>query len=94
MASGPMKSSIANGEFPKSLVMTGGLGPMQSIAATGSMRIQLAAAEGGTKFEMVYSVVGYLPTGMQTWAKPADGMLTEQFTRLRNYIENGSPAPK
>jgi hypothetical protein len=59
--------------------MTGGLGPMQSIAATGSMRIQLTAAEGATKFDVVYSVVGYLPAGMQTWAKPADEMLTEQF---------------
>lgn len=77
-----------------SLVMTGGLGPMQSIAATGSMRIQLTPSEGTTKFEMVYSVAGYLPAGMQTWAKPADGMLTEQFTRLRNYIEQGNPAPK
>lgn len=78
----------------KSLIMTGGLGPMQSIAATGSMKIQLAAVEGGTKFEMVYSVVGYLAAGMQIWAKPADGMLTEQFTRLQNYIEHGNPAPK
>ncbi len=78
----------------KSLVMTGGLGPMQSIAATGSMRIQLTAAEGATKLEMIYSVAGYLPAGMQTWAKPADGMLTEQFTRLQNYIEHGNPIPK
>jgi uncharacterized protein YndB with AHSA1/START domain len=78
----------------KALVMIGGLGPMQSIAATGSMRFSFAAVEGGTKFEMVYSVAGYLPAGMQTWAKPADGMLTEQFTRMQNYIEQGSPTPK
>jgi hypothetical protein len=64
---------------------------MQSIAATGSMRIQLTAAEGATKFDVVYSVVGYLPAGMQTWAKPADAMLTEQFRRLQNYIEHGDP---
>jgi len=78
----------------KSLVMTGGLGPMQSIATSGSMNIQLTPADGATKFVMVYSVAGYLPAGMQTWAKPADGMLTEQFTRLRNYIEQGNPAPR
>lgn len=75
----------------KSLVMTGALGPMQSLAVTGTMRIQFAATDGGTKFEMTYSTVGYLPSGMQTWAKPSDGMLTEQFTRLRNYIERGDP---
>jgi hypothetical protein len=78
----------------KSLVMTGGLGPMQSIAATGSMKIQLTAAEGATKFEMVYSVVGYLAAGMQIWAKPSDGMLSEQFTRLQNYVERGNPASR
>jgi uncharacterized protein YndB with AHSA1/START domain len=83
---------VVNAVPGKTLVMTGGLGPMQSIAATGSMRIQLAAAEGGTKFEMVYSVVGYLPAGMQVWAKPSEGMLTEQFTRMQNYIEHGTPA--
>jgi hypothetical protein len=78
----------------KSLVMIGGMGPMQSLAATGTMRIQLAAAGEATKFEMVYSVAGYLPAGMQMLAKPSDGMLTATFTRLQNYIEHGNPAPK
>src|SRR6266404_4782173 len=36
--------------FPgKSLGMTGALGPLQMIAATGNMRVQLLASEGGTK---------------------------------------------
>jgi hypothetical protein len=78
----------------KSLVMIGGMGPMQSLAVTGTMRIQLTPADGGTKFEMVYAVAGYLPAGMQMWAKPSDGMLTATFTRLQNYIEHGNPAPK
>ena len=45
----------------KTIALAGGLGPLQSIAATGSMRIQLAPAEGGTKLEVTYAVVGYLP---------------------------------
>jgi uncharacterized protein YndB with AHSA1/START domain len=78
----------------KELVMSGAIGPMQPLAATGTMRIQLSAADGGTKLEVRYTVAGYLATGMNTWAAPADSVVTEQFTRLKNYIEHGSPEPK
>jgi len=78
----------------KALTLAGALGPMQNIAATGSMKIQLSPAGGGTKLEVTYTAVGYLPAGMNTWAAPVDSVLTEQFTRLKNLIERGSPAPK
>ena len=78
----------------KSLGMTGALGPLQNIAATGNMRVQLSASEGGTKLEVTYAVTGYLPAGMNTWAAPVNSVLTEQFTRLKNYVEHGNPAPK
>jgi hypothetical protein len=76
------------------LVMSGALGPMQTLAAAGTMTIQFSAADGGTKFEMTYTIAGYLPAGMNTFAAPADGMLKEQFTRFKNYVEHGDPAPK
>ena len=75
----------------KTIVLHGGLGPMLTMATAGSMEISLSAADGGTKLEMTYTVAGYLPAGMNTWAVPADGMLKEQFTRLKNLIENGDP---
>jgi uncharacterized protein YndB with AHSA1/START domain len=75
----------------KMLVMTGGLGPLQTMAATGSMKIALAPANGGTQLQVTYSVTGYLPAGMNSLAAPADGVLTEQFTRLKNYVETGKP---
>jgi hypothetical protein len=78
----------------KTLGLTGALGPLQSIAAAGNMRIQLSPADGGTKLDVTYLVTGYLPAGMNTWAAPVDSVLTEQFTRLKNYIEHGTPAPK
>ena len=80
----------------KMLVMTGGLGPLQSMAATGSMKFALAPANGGTQMQVTYSVTGYLPAGMNSLAAPVDGVLTEQFTRLKNYVETGNPesAPK
>jgi uncharacterized protein YndB with AHSA1/START domain len=75
----------------KTVVLSGALGPMQPLAAAGTMRIVFAPEEGGTKFEVTYTVAGYLPAGMNTFAAPSDGMLTEQFTRLKNYVEKGDP---
>ncbi len=75
----------------KTLVLSGGLGPLQSLAATGSMTISLTAADGGTKLAVNYAVTGYLPAGMNTWAVPVDGVVREQFMRLRNYVERGDP---
>ena len=76
----------------KAVVMSGALGPMQSLGAAGSLRIQLSATGDATKFEATYAVGGYTAAGMNTWAAPVDGMLKEQFTRLKNYIEHGDPA--
>jgi hypothetical protein len=72
--------------------MTGALGRLQSIAATDNMEIRLTPAEGGTRLVLVYIVTGYLPAGMNTWAAPVDAVLTEQVTRLKNYVERGDPA--
>jgi hypothetical protein len=76
------------------LKLSGALGPLQSIAAAGTMDIQLSASEGATKLDVTYAVTGYLPAGMNTWAAPVDSVITEQFTRLKNYTERGDPAAK
>ena len=78
----------------KMLVMTGGLGPLQSIAATGSMSFKLSANEGGTRLEVTYAVVHYMAAGANTWAGPVNDVLTVQFARFKNYVEKGDPAPK
>ena len=75
----------------KVLVMSGGLGPLQSLAAVGSMTIQLAADGGATKLVVSYAVAGYMPGGMNALAAPVDGVLTQQFVRLKNYVEHGDP---
>jgi uncharacterized protein YndB with AHSA1/START domain len=77
----------------KQLVLTGALGPLQSLAATGSMTIKFSASDGGTRLEVAYTVAGYLPAGMNTWASPVDDVLKIQFTRLKNFAEHGDPAP-
>ena len=78
----------------KALVLSGALGPLQSLAATGSLTIALAPASGGTKLDVSYAVAGYVPAGMNTWAAPVNSVVTEQFTRLKNYVERGDPAAK
>lgn len=69
------------------LVLSGALGPLQSLAATGTMTVTF----GDGILDVTYAVNGYLPQGMNTWAAPVDGVLTGLFARLKNYVEKGSP---
>lgn len=78
----------------KMLVMTGGLGPLQAMAATGSMSFQLSPADGGTKLEIMYAVTGYAPGGLNSLSGPVDQVLNEQFKRFRSYVETGSAEGK
>ncbi len=76
----------------KTLRLSGGLGPLQGVGASGALTFVLTPDAGGTKLEVTYAVNGYLAKGMNTWAAPVDGVLGEQVTRLKNYIETGNPA--
>lgn len=76
----------------KTLVLSGALGPLQSLAAEATMTIQLSPGDTGTKLDVTYAVAGYLPAGLNNWAAPVDSVVTEQFTRLKNFVEHGSPA--
>lgn len=74
------------------LRMSGALGPFQGMGATGALTFTLTPEAGGTKLEVTYALVGYQSQGMSSWATPVDGVLTEQVTRLKNYVETGNPA--
>jgi uncharacterized protein YndB with AHSA1/START domain len=79
----------------KRLVMSGAFGPLQHLAATGSMLIQFLPEAGGTKLEVTYRVTGYLPPpGIGSWSSPVDMMLEEQFTRFKSYVETGKAESK
>ncbi len=78
----------------KALVLSGALGPLQPVAATGVMGFQLTPKGNGTELLVAYAVGGYLPAGMNTYAGPVDTVLTEQVTRLKNFIEKGNPEGK
>ncbi|HEX3742956.1 MAG TPA: SRPBCC family protein [Bryobacteraceae bacterium] len=85
---------VVNFSPAKTIVLHGAMGPMQTMAVSGSMQIQLSPSNGGTKVEVTYAVAGYLPAGLTTWATIVDGVIKDQFTRLKNDIEKGDPAAK
>ena len=74
------------------LVLSGAIGPLQSLAAVGTMTIQFSPGDTGSTLEVTYTITGYLPAGLNTWAAPVDSVVTEQFARLKNYVEHGTPA--
>jgi hypothetical protein len=75
----------------KVLRMTGGLGPLQGLAVSGSMTWSISQTKDGIQVEVVYSVGGYRPGGMASWAGPVDKVLSEQIARFRHFVENGKP---
>jgi hypothetical protein len=77
----------------KMLRMSGGLGPLQGIGASGALTFALTPVADSTKLEMTYAVSGYMPEGMNSLAAPVDGVLGEQVARLKNYVETGNPVP-
>ena len=75
----------------KTLRMSGAMGPLQALGAAATLSFALAPAGEGTQLEATYAIGGYSPKGWASWAVPVNAMLTDQVTRLKNYIETGSP---
>ena len=76
------------------LVLTGAIGPLQQMGASGAMTWKLAPAPGGTKVEFIYAVTGYHPQGMNSVAPMVDKVLMEAVSRLHSYVDTGNAAPK
>jgi len=77
----------------KMLVISAALGPLFRAGATGTLSFVLQPIHNDTRLEVTYNVGGYMSGGLNTWADPVDKVLTEQVTRLKSYIETGSPVP-
>ena len=74
------------------LRLTGGLGPLGLMGVAGNMTWEFDEAETGTVVTLQYAVGGYMPGGLDTVAGPVDGVLIEQMTRLKAFVETGSPS--
>ncbi len=76
------------------LRLNGALGPLQDMAAVGVLTIVSATgtgAEAGRHFlRMTYRVAGGAEAGLDKLAPAVDGVIGEQFKRLKSMIETGS----
>jgi len=73
------------------LRLTGGLGPLGLMGVAGNMTWEFDDSEDGTKVTLKYAVGGYMPGGLDSIASAVDGVLVEAMTRLKSYVETGSP---
>jgi uncharacterized protein YndB with AHSA1/START domain len=76
----------------KTLRMSGGLGPLQSLPVSGVATFSLSPTSDGTKLDLVYAIGGYSPQGLAPIAPVVDQVLAEQLNRLKSYVETGKAA--
>jgi uncharacterized protein YndB with AHSA1/START domain len=74
----------------KALVLSGALGPLQSLAATGSMTIQLSPGDAGTRMDVTYAVAGS-PAANAARANPGASREVADGSRFQNAAQNGVP---
>lgn len=75
------------------LVLSGGLGPLQSAAVAATLTWSLAEKDGITTVTQTYVVGGFRVGGLFDVAPPVDQVMTEQLDRLKRWVETGNPAP-
>ena len=75
----------------KILRMSGGLGPLQSLAVAATITWTFSKTDSktndGSRVEWVYTVGGYVPGGLQSLAEPVDNMLKQPMARLKAFLE-------
>lgn len=74
-------------ERGKTLRMSGGLGPLQSMAITATWSVTFAEANGSTTLEAIYAVGGYAKDGLAGLAGPVDQVIAGQLRRLKALLE-------
>ncbi len=71
------------------LRLTGGLGPLGLMGVNGNMTWEFEEHDNGTLVTLNYAVGGYLDGGLDAVASAVDGVLIEQFERLKKLVETG-----
>jgi uncharacterized protein YndB with AHSA1/START domain len=72
----------------KELRLAGGLGPLQTMAVTGSMVFVLEPHQGGTRLSYSYRVAGTTHSKLDALAGPVDAVQLGQLQRLQKYLES------
>ncbi|MCA3254872.1 MAG: SRPBCC family protein [Alphaproteobacteria bacterium] len=72
----------------RTLRLHAALGPLQGEGVNGALTWVLKPAPGGgTEIRQTYVVGGYIGGGAEGYAKPVDGVMTEQLTRLKAALD-------
>ncbi|WP_426010246.1 SRPBCC family protein [Caulobacter sp. DWR2-3-1b2] len=69
------------------LRLFGGLGPLQMSGASGHLNWTLSEQDGRTTLTQTYDVGGYMKGGLDRIAPVVDRVLSDQFDRLKVYVE-------
>lgn len=72
------------------LRVQGAFGPLQELGATGILTIATATQEGKHLLRMTYRVSGHPEAALDKLAPAVDGVMGEQFRRLKKLAETGS----
>lgn len=75
----------------KTLVFSGGLGPLHFMGVAGAMMVSFEKKDKGTQVTLSYAVGGYDERDFKDLAKGVDGVLGEQFKRYANFASTGKP---
>ncbi len=70
----------------KTLRMTGGLGPLQSMGVSGALEWRLKAADGGTQITLYYRAGGYTPDDLSKFVPVIDKVQGVQLGGLADYL--------
>jgi len=70
------------------LRLTGGLGPLGLMGVAGNMTWEFEDRDDGTTVTLSYAVGGYMDGGLDSVAGAVNGVLVEQMTRLKAFVEN------
>ena len=72
------------------LRLTGGLGPLGVMGASGNLIWEFNEADGSsTRVTFTYAVGGYYEGGIENMAEPVDFVIGEALSRLKQHVENG-----
>lgn len=85
---GVVHMTVTTASTNSMLRLTGGLGPLGVMGASGNLIWEFNESDSGTRVRFTYAVGGYYEGGIETMADPVDFVIGEALTRLKDHVEN------
>ena len=84
---------LVNYQPGKMLVLSGGLGPLQPMGVHGALTIssQVNESKTGCRLTAMYNVSGFAEAGLENLAPVVEGVLAQQFAKLKKVVESQNP---